>query len=232
MEKTLTEILSAHADYHSIFPLEVAALKQIQLDLSGSNEALTATENDTIRMCAYIKSCLGDNCIGWGGYGENRNWYARSENFFSNQELRTIHLGIDLWVAPGTPVLAPLAGRIHSFRNNSSLGDYGPTIIMQHQLAGRQFYTLYGHLSKDSLSGLTNGWKVSAGQTIGAIGSVSENGQWPPHLHFQIIEQIGNWSGDFPGVSTLADKDRFMAICPDPILILSKATLNQFRQTL
>ncbi len=90
--------------------------------------------------------------VGIGRYNEARPIYTsdifRSEGS-DGPEWRTVHLGLDVFVEAGTPVLAPLDGVVHSFRNNSSHLDYGPTIILQHTVAEQQltFFTLYGHLS-------------------------------------------------------------------------------------
>jgi len=47
-----------------------------------------------------------------------------------------------------------------------------------------------------------------------------ENGNWPPHLHFQIIIDIGNWQGDYPGVCKFSERERWLQNCPDPDIIL------------
>ena len=63
---------------------------------------------------------------------------------------RTVHIGLDLFAPPGTPVLAPLDGVVHSVADNASPLDYGPTVILEHEAGpgGPPFYTLYGHLSR------------------------------------------------------------------------------------
>jgi hypothetical protein len=61
---------------------------------------------------------------------------------------------------------------------------------------------------------------VPAGSVVGRIGSAEENGNWPPHLHFQLIAEIGDWRGDFPGVAPPSRRSRFLELCPDPNLIL------------
>ena len=52
-----------------------------------------------------------------------------------------------------------------------------------------------------------------------------ENGNWPPHLHFQIIEDMELKEGDYPGVCTSANREKYLANCPNPDLIL---TLMQY----
>jgi 4-aminobutyrate aminotransferase-like enzyme len=136
-------------------------------------------------------------------------------------ERRTIHLGIDIYKTSGSPVYAPLDGKVHSFKNNRSALDYGPTIILEHQIdAADRFYTLYGHLSPDSLNGIKTGLPVAKGEVFGHIGEPETNGGWPPHLHFQIITDLLGETGNFPGVARPSERDIWTSISPDPNLIV------------
>lgn len=103
-----------------------------------------------------------------GGYDEERAIY--SGPVFAapdGTEPRTVHLGIDIFEAADTPVFAPMAGVVHSFQDNANPKDYGPTIILAHAVTSQlTFYTLYGHLSRDSLDGLTIGKPVAAGKRL------------------------------------------------------------------
>ncbi len=154
-----------------------------------------------------------------GGYGEERNIYSQASLFA--QDDRCIHLGVDITLKPNTPIYAPLNGRIHSFQNNDKPFDYGPTIILEHDLDDNiQFYTLYGHLSAISLENLTVGQMIGQGQVVGYIGNKSENGGWNPHLHFQIISDMENLKGDYPGVASKRDSVAMLHKCPDPQFIL------------
>lgn len=136
-------------------------------------------------------------------------------------EWRTLHLGLDLFAGPGTEVFSPYHGTIHSFKNNDPARDYGPTIIIHHydQDLALHWYTLYGHLSAESLEHLNVGDQVVQGQKIGSIGNVNENGGWPPHLHFQIILDMMSFRGDFPGVARYEDGAVWTSISPDPFLV-------------
>ncbi|HMP94577.1 MAG TPA: peptidoglycan DD-metalloendopeptidase family protein, partial [Phnomibacter sp.] len=136
------------------------------------------------------------------------------------EEPRRFHLGADIWAAAGTPVMAPISGLVHSFGFNNNLGDYGATIILSHSLNGVAFYTLYGHLSLDSLSQLREGQYVVGGSPFAWLGVPAENGGWPPHLHFQIIEHIGNYWADYPGVCRYSERNQYLTNCPNPELIL------------
>jgi murein DD-endopeptidase MepM/ murein hydrolase activator NlpD len=116
--------------------------------------------------------------------------------------------------------MAPLDGIVHSFAFNNAYGDYGATIILTHQLEGVVFHTLYGHLSLNSLKNLQEGDVVRRGDVFCEFGIPFENGQWPPHLHFQIILDMEGYKGDYPGVCAFSQRQHYLANCPDADLIL------------
>ncbi|MBN2398802.1 MAG: aminotransferase class III-fold pyridoxal phosphate-dependent enzyme [Candidatus Aminicenantes bacterium] len=163
--------------------------------------------------------------IGIGRYNEARLLYTsplfvKGDLFDENN--RTVHLGMDVFMAAGAPVYAPLDGDIFAFSQNRAALDYGPVIILRHHTKhGDAFYTLYGHLSLDSLSGLQVGQAVKKGQIIARIGSADVNGGWPPHLHFQIILDLLEMGCDFPGVASPAERELWCQLSPDPNLILA-----------
>ena len=196
----------------------------IPLDLSVSNKALSVLAIDNaIAFENFIEKKLVENHskVAYGGYNEERNLYKRSSVFNDNKtEERNIHIGLDLWIEAGTPVLAALDGTVHSFNYNNNLGDYGPTIILEHQLENQIFYTLYGHLSLESIAELEIGTFFSKGQQLAALGDATVNGDYAPHLHFQIIKTIGDNFGDYPGVCSKSDLDFYLENCPDPNLLL------------
>ena len=133
---------------------------------------------------------------------------------------RNIHLGMDLWCNAGTEVLCPIDGVIHSFQDNTHFGDYGPTLILEHCIHEYVFYTLYGHLSRESLQGKQKGKSVATGETIATLGTASVNGDYAPHLHFQIIKDLQGMKGDYPGVCSLEDLDFYTHNCPNPNMLL------------
>ncbi|HTF38554.1 MAG TPA: aminotransferase class III-fold pyridoxal phosphate-dependent enzyme, partial [Blastocatellia bacterium] len=183
-------------------------------------EELADTEAFTAKIFARMKDAGAR--VGIGRYNEARLLYT-SDVFKSNDgERRTIHIGIDLFMKAGSPVFAPIDGVIHSFANNAAPLDYGPAIIVQHEAdEGRvKFFTLYGHLSEDSLEGIHSGKPIKRGDRIASIGAPPTNGGWPPHLHFQIICDMLGTQGDFPGVAPASQRDVWLSICPDPNLIL------------
>jgi murein DD-endopeptidase MepM/ murein hydrolase activator NlpD len=136
------------------------------------------------------------------------------------EEPRRLHLGIDIWGKPYTKVMAPLDGIVHSFAFNNAYGDYGATIILTHNLDGVSFHTLYGHLSLNSIKNLHEGMLIRKADVFCEFGIPFENGQWPPHLHFQIIKDMQGMKGDYPGVCRFSERETYLANCPDADLIL------------
>jgi murein DD-endopeptidase MepM/ murein hydrolase activator NlpD len=162
----------------------------------------------------------------YGGYDEVRNLYRRSEIFTDGvSDERNIHIGLDIWTNAGTKVLAAMDGTIHSFDFNPGKGNYGPTIILEHNILNHKFFTLYGHLSLEDIENIELGDEVKQGQTIGSLGDESVNGDYPPHLHFQIIKDIADYFGDYPGVCSSGERDFFLDNCPNPNLLLKINTL-------
>jgi len=197
-------------------------------DLSvGSTEISSWPEAGSMKTLAALlfgRMAEAKARVGIGRYDEARRIYT--EDMYKSEandgfEWRTVHLGIDLYIEPGADVLAPLDGAVHSLADNDRPSDYGPTIVLEHEVeSGLQFYTLYGHLAQDSLKGLARGRKFRKGERIGEVGRIEENGGWPPHLHFQVITDLLGKSGDFPGVAPPSQRRVWLSLCPDPNLLL------------
>jgi len=163
--------------------------------------------------------------LAFGRYDEARAIYStRAYEIAANDgpQWRSVHIGLDFFCAAGTFVRAACEGKIHSFANNNYERDYGPTIILEHRVSDTlTFYTLYGHLNVESLQTISIGQVVKAGDVIALVGDRSVNGNWPPHLHFQVMLDILNKQGDFPGVCTPEQRAIWKSICPDPWLLLT-----------
>lgn len=203
---------------------DAAKDKLYPFDLTANNPELSADIlSDVSRFSHWVTQKLADNhCrYGIGGFMELRTIYDNREQFRTDgQERRNLHLGVDIWGDADTPVYAPLAGKIHSFRDNNHFGDYGPTIILEHHLDGFTLYSLYGHLSRKNLAGLTVGQPVTDGQLIASFGDVHENGNWPPHLHFQLMLDMMGCQGDFPGACKPSEKERYLQLIADAGVLL------------
>jgi murein DD-endopeptidase MepM/ murein hydrolase activator NlpD len=224
MQKMLAQLLAQHSgEFHPIVPFHPTMDSLVTMDFTAANPALTLERlRDTPAFADWVSQHIAaaGARYGIGGYAENRVLYQRSL-LFDGTEARSLHLGIDIWAPAGTPVMAPLGGMVHSFAFNDHFGDYGATILLQHQLDAHNFYTLYGHLSLRNLDGLREGQFITRGENFAHFGPPAENGHWPPHLHFQVIDDIGQYVGDYPGVCAVSEAEKFLANSPDPSYLLN-----------
>jgi len=190
--------------------------------LLGADSSASETENLSEAIFRRMKSAKA--LVGVGRYNEARLLYTSplfgaSEN--PTDERRTIHLGIDLFAAPGTPVHAPLVGVIHAVAINTAPLDYGPLVIVRHATSDSlEFFTLYGHLARDTFDALQVGQRITRGQQFAHIGDVHENGGWTPHLHFQIVVDLLEHRTDFPGVAPASQRNVWTSLSPDPNILL------------
>lgn len=218
------------SDFHPVVDYDPQRDVIAAVDLSPDNPLINPSVTaNTASFSAFILNELKKHNARYlvGGYNEWREIYRRSRLFDENlqgitdtEEPRNRHLGIDIWGPVGTVVYAPIGGSIHSFAYNNNFGDYGATIILQHQIDGFVFYSLYGHLSRPDLDGKRVGQFLSRGEAFASFGPPAENGDWPPHLHFQLIIDIGEWLGDYPGVCKSSEADIYLFNSPDPDLVL------------
>jgi len=223
-QKEIQEILKEHrGTFHPVVPFDPGRDRLYLFDFTSNNKELKPEQiADTESFANYINQTLRAQGAryGIGGYGEHRTLYARSRHFDTEEEPRRLHLGIDVWGPAGTAVMAPLDGIVHSFAFNNNDSDYGATLILTHNTGGAGFHILYGHLSLNSLKNCYEGQHVSKGEVIAEFGMRFENGNWPPHLHFQIIIDMQGWKGDYPGVCKFSEREEWLANCPDPDLVL------------
>jgi murein DD-endopeptidase MepM/ murein hydrolase activator NlpD len=187
------------AGFAPVIGSDLATPDAALIDLSSGSLALSdmSVLRDVGRFERWVVDRLAEAGakVGIGRYNEPRLVYSEGHYLVERdwiRESRTIHLGIDLFATPGTPVFTPIDGVIHSLANNDRRQDYGPTIILEHKPPSttEPFFTLYGHLSLDSIAGLEPGRPVRRGERIGRIGDSCVNGGWPPHLHLQVIADM------------------------------------------
>lgn len=195
--------------------------KAIVLDLSATSPMLSslAGGSDVVGLSQLIDAEMQRAGTGFafGRYGEKRALYD-NEHFAGapGGERRSIHMGIDLFCKAGTAIHAPLDAELHIIANNTQELDYGPMLVLRHHAGTREFYTLYGHLRLASLRGLREGQRLTAGAQIAEVGAPPENGNWPPHLHFQLIVDLLGLGKDFPGVAYASQRDFWLALSPSP----------------
>ena len=218
------ETLFSQLDNIKVVDDSIPYSKYTPIDLSVSNTDLSKIDmgnaNDFV---TYVENILQKNNakVAFGGYNEERNLYKSSHLFNDEEnEERNIHIGMDLWIKAGTPILAALDRTVHGFDFNVGKGNYGPTIILKHSIENHIFYSLYGHLSIESIEDLEIGTIFKKGQKIATLGDASVNGGYAPHLHFQIIKEIKDYLGDYPGVCSKKDLDYYLNNCPNPDLLL------------
>ncbi len=204
-----------------LFPImgeSLTSQNSLEMNFTATNAALTQLDlKNTSIFNDFVFNLLNQagKRFGYGGYLENRVIYRRSEHF-QQGESRCFHLGIDIWAEAGQPVYCPFDAKVHSFADNNNFGDYGPTIILEHIWEGNAFFTLYGHLSLNNLENIKEGHIINKGEKFCALGPYPENGDWPPHLHFQVMNNMEDRKGDFPGVCSASELPHFQGICLNP----------------
>ncbi len=168
-----------------------------------------------------------------GGYLEPRPLYtSNTYNKIGNEgrERRCLHLGVDFWVPASTPVHSLLKGTVVISVKDTGTKAYGGLIVLKHQLKSFSFYTLYGHLSYESIERLSLGDVINENEIIGTIGTQEENGNWAPHLHFQVLLSLMNYENDFPGVTYAKQINTWKSICPNPNLFFKDTALNSIKK--
>jgi 4-aminobutyrate aminotransferase-like enzyme/Ser/Thr protein kinase RdoA (MazF antagonist) len=205
-------------------PIVVPDLSRALLFDLSIGSPLTVPRLDGTDLAERLRRELGQAGAetGIGLYDEARPIYTAPEFQQPDGEWRTVHCGLDIFLPAGSPLYAPLPGRVHSVANHRAPLDYGPTLILVHETAdGLPFYTLYGHLGAEILEYLKPGMAVKQGELIGLVGDTAVNGSWPPHLHFQIITDLLGYPDTFPGVAPASQRAVWLSLSPDPGLIVS-----------
>ena len=181
-------------------------------------------------LCDLINNAmkLSGTCFAFGRWGEPREFYI-SEDFLNidKNEMRTIHLGIDVFCLAGTSVYAPMSGKVIHIGNNNKELDYGPVMILEHFSDHKTFYTLYGHLSEETLNWVDIGKLFRPGDKIAEVGGPPSNGNWPPHLHFQVINDLLELGLNFPGVALDSEKFFWFDLSPSPASFFPEVSANK-----
>ena len=227
-KKIVKWLTSNSSEFASLVESNLRDQHPLVFDLGVGSQLLggdgAGADTDAITEKLFEQMQSANTKIGIGRYNEARLIYTAGQFEVQTDELpesRTVHLGLDLYMPSNSRIYAPLDGRVHSFNNNNDPLDYGPTLIIEHQTGdGVWFYTLYGHLSPDSLDGLKVDMPVAKGQPVARIGDTAANGGWPPHLHFQVITDLLGGHGNFPGVARPSLRDIWRNVSPDPNIII------------
>ncbi|HYW28483.1 MAG TPA: aminotransferase [Gaiellales bacterium] len=165
------------------------------VDLSTEAEAYAFGEWRTAEGLAGAVS-VADGSLAVGRYGESRLHRAGDP---AERPPAAVHLGVDVFAREGEPVCSPLDGRLVSRGDGSvtlevDLGDAGPCRLV-----------LDGVEPAADLAGAARAGSV--------LGTVAPRAGRPPHVHVQIcLERIDG----LPGWATVAERDAWLALCPDP----------------
>ena len=215
-------------DAAPVLDVDLRRAPSLVLDLGVGSRLLGADPQEaaTDALTDKVRRAMRDAgvAVGVGRYDEARGIYL-SGLFGAGErptdERRTVHLGIDLFVEPGSPIHAPLEGVVHTLANNTAPLDYGPLVILRHETdGGAAFFTLYGHLTEDTLESLELDQRITRGERIARVGAPPTNGGWTPHLHFQIILDLLEQGADVPGVAHASRRAVWTSLSPDPNILL------------
>lgn len=165
---------------------EAAARAQQEAAQHAAQQATTQASAPTSNQSNASASVVQSVPVSSSGWNAPLASLNVSSGFGSRQDPTgfsgTQHDGIDLTGSYGTPVFASRSGSIASSGYDPSAGNY---IIINH---GDGYYSYYLHLS----SIVVGGGSVSAGQTIGLMGTTGNS--TGVHLHFGIAT-TPNWRG-------------------------------------
>jgi len=201
-----------------------ADLRLFSVDISVGSSTMGAGDNDSgpdrLERAVRVNVDGDPDAIGLGGYGEARLIYA-GEAFADSASRRSIHLACDIWTTAEQPLHAPYAGTVILANDNDGDYDYGPVVMLEHRTdAGDAFFSLYGHLNRATLQQVRHGQSVGAGEVFGWVGTPPTNGNWPPHVHVQLLLDSLDLGPDTPGVATPDDAEIWLSLCPDPAALL------------
>ncbi|RXJ71777.1 peptidase M23 [Veronia nyctiphanis] len=218
------ESLLSSLDVSTVLPPEIQFGQALIVDLSRTRPMWQAVGDGNPDEWVLNQMRAIGATMSIGRYNEQRPIYENTEQFEGTPD-RDLHIGLDLGVMPGTPLTTPVDATVFSLADHQHQGDYGPTVILRHQEKGLTFFTLYGHLAADTLNKINVGQTLVKGELFGWVGDKSENGGWAPHLHFQIIQDLGEWKDDYPGVTYSNQAEVVLENCPDPNLIIRRDDL-------
>jgi hypothetical protein len=193
-------------------------------DLSTDSPLLAAIDvRDQEKLQRILEDRMGQQ-YRWGvsAYLEHRDsLLADCPQMVADR--RFIHLGLDVIVAVGTPLQAPLDATVVESGYESGEGNYGGYVLLKHESPlFDTFYSFYGHLCKTRLP--SPGDTFAAGAAFAEIGDFHENGNWFHHTHLQVITDKGLELGYLhKGYCSEKDLAEMNELCPSPIPLFKVA---------
>lgn len=98
------------------------------------------------------------------------------------------HQGIDVSAPTGTPIYAPVGGRVIAAYPDGEVSGYGNVVTIRSGNVG----LLFAHMSTMAVRA---GETVTPGQLVGRVGSTNSEGGFHtsgPHLHFEVMAPATN----------------------------------------
>lgn len=115
----------------------------------------------------------------YGGWFEDRSTMWRGHYM---DPAHAFHLGLDFTVPARSRVFSPTAGRvIETWHDPDTCGGWGGRVVIE---VRPQLNLLLAHLGTIRVQ--AGGW-LEPGGLIGTVGVPSQNGNWFPHLHAQMV---------------------------------------------
>ncbi len=178
----------------STAPLLAWTGEPVAIDLSTTADALPGSATGDPGAAAAIVSAVDGTPV--GRWGEAR---LVDTVLDAVDEPATIHLGVDVFAAAGTPVAAPIGGTVRRT----------PAGVV---IAAGAF-----DLRLDGLDPAPeDGVEVSCGNALGVVATDGPDGL-PPHVHVQRIAAPGL---EAPRVAVASLAGAWLALCPDPSVLL------------
>ena len=146
-----------------------------QVNLSPENEARVAKEQEKVRAALDSFSAAAPATLRLDQPVPGRRSSSFGLRRMFNGESRNPHSGMDIAAPTGTPIKAPLAGRV------VDVGSYffnGNNVVVDH---GQGLLTMYCHLSKIRVE---VGQELKRGEVLGDVGATGR--VTGPHLHWGV----------------------------------------------